>query len=413
MNIEKGSMTKTILDNGIRVLCEPLTYVGSAAIGVWCTTGSTNELDNEAGITHFIEHMLFKGTKTRTSKQIAEEIEGRGGMLNAFTDKENTCYYSRVLSNDVENAIDVLGEMVTDSLLDEKELETEKGVVLEEIKRGEDEPGDHVHDLHMEGRWAGHALGKPVIGTSASVSSFSRTDLRSYMDRRYLGDHIIVSVAGNVDPKTIVDAAEKRLCTVRPGVEKSVLARPQSHPGKNEISKDVEQVHFCIGGEGCSLYDDDRFIASVLDGVLGGGMSSRLFQEVREKRGLAYAIGSYGLTYSAGGAITIYGGTGKDKWDEVQHVVLAELAKIRESGAKDDELAKVKRAIAGNMVLALESMSTRMIRMARNEAIYGRDVPVEEVLQRIDAVTNEQVIEFARRTLSEDLLTTTAIGPLG
>ncbi len=407
------TVLKTTLENGIRVLCEPITYVGSASIGLWCVTGSANEHENEAGITHFIEHMLFKGTKTRTSKQLAEEIEGRGGMLNAFTDKESTCYYARVLDRDVETAIDVLCEMVTGSLLDEKELETEKGVVLEEIKRGEDEPSDHVHDLHMEDRWNGHVLGKPVIGTSESVSSFKNHDLRRYMARRYTGGQIVLAVAGNIDPARVAEAARSRLSSIAPGTDQPKMPPPQGRPGKREVSKDVEQVHFCIGGEAPSLYDEDRYIATVLDGVLGGGMSSRLFQEVRERRGLAYAIGAYTLTYTAGGAFTVYGGTGRDKWQEVQEVVAKEFDKVRKEGANEDELAKVKLQISGNMVLALESMSTRMMRMARNEIIFGRSIPIEEVLKKIDAVTNDQLISHARKAIEEKVISTTAIGPFG
>lgn len=407
------TVLKHTLSNDIRILCEPLSYVGSASIGLWCVTGSANEQIDEAGITHFIEHMLFKGTKTRTSKQIAEEVEGRGGMLNAFTDKESTCYYARVLDKDIETAIDVLCEMVTSSLLDDKELETEKGVVLEEIKRGEDEPGDHVHDLHMESRWDGHILGKPIIGTAESVSSFKQENLRRYMNRRYTGGQILLTVAGNIDPDMVTKAASERLASIPAGTDRPKIDRPVGRPGKKEVAKDVEQVHFCIGGEAPSLYDDEKYIATVMDGVLGGGMSSRLFQEVREKRGLAYAIGAYTLTYTAGGVFTVYGGTGRDKWQEVQEVVATEFDKFRKDGAKDEELAKVKRQIAGNMVLAMESMSTRMMRMARNEIIFGRSVPVEEVLRKIDAVTNDQLIEHSRNALDESRLSTTAIGPFG
>lgn len=404
-------MTKTVLDNGVRVLCEPLSYVGSASVGLWCNTGSANELENEAGITHFIEHMLFKGTKTRTAKQIAEEIEGRGGMLNAFTDKENTCYYCRVLDRDVGTAIEVLSEMVTDSLLDAKELAVEKGVVLEEIKRSEDEPSDHVHDLHLESRWPTHVLGKPVIGTPESVSSFEPDDLRRYMDRRYRGGRIVLSVAGNVDPSLVVAAAEKGLGTIAPGDGKEPLGRPTDAVTRNEIPKEVEQVHFCIGTEGCSYYDDERYTATLLDGVLGDGMSSRLFQEVREKRGLAYAIGSYYLTYTSGGSYVVYGGTSPDKWTEVQEIVRAEFDRFMKDGAEPDELRRTKMSLSGNLVLALEGMSARMMRMARNEMVHGRDVPIEEALQKIDAVTNDQLLEYSQRVLDPDKISTTAIGP--
>ncbi|HXH61953.1 MAG TPA: pitrilysin family protein [Fimbriimonadaceae bacterium] len=404
-------ITKTVLDNGVRVLCEPVGHVGSASVGLWCNTGSVHEQTKEAGITHFIEHMLFKGTTKRTAKQIAEEIEGRGGMLNAFTDKERTCYYCRVLDVDVEVAIDVLSDMVTDSLLDKDELAMEKGVVLEEIKRSEDEPSDHVHDLHLQSRWPEHILGKPVIGTPESVSSFGPDDLRTYMARRYRAGQIVLSVAGNIEPDAVNAWAEKRLGSVEPGDGEAKLDRPRGKASVNEVGKDVEQVHFCIGTDGSSQHDKDRYVALMLDGVLGSGMSSRLFQEVREKRGLAYAIGSYNLTYSVGGAFTVYGGTSAEKWGEVQEVVRAEFDKLCRDGADPAELARVKKSIEGSIVLALEGMSARMMRMARNEMVYGRDVPVEEVLASIEAVTNDQIIEYARKALDPSLVSTTAIGP--
>lgn len=402
---------KTKLDNDVRVLTEPLSYVGSAAVGLWCYTGSAHEEPQEAGITHFIEHMLFKGTKTRTAKRIAEEIEGRGGMLNAFTDKEGTCYYCRVLDKDVDNAIDVLCEMVTASLLDPKDIDVEKGVVLEEIKRGEDEPGDHVHELHLQYRWPEHVLGKPIIGTAASVSSFLDTDLRRYMARRYTGGRVLLSVAGNIDPERVAEKAASCLGSLPGGGEQERLPSVSSAAKKNEVSKDVEQVHFCIGSDGCSYFDADRYTALVMDAVLGSGMSSRLFQEVREKRGLAYAIGSYELTYTSGGAFTVYGGTSPDKWEEVQDVVSKEFAKLVEHGVPDEELTRVKQALSGTMVLALEGMSARMTRMARNELVYGREVPVSEVLQKIEGVTNEQIIEHAAKVLDPKKISTTAIGP--
>ncbi len=404
-------VVKQTLPNGVRVLVESVSHVGSASIGLWCRTGSVNETPHEGGITHLIEHMLFKGTQRRTAKQIAEEIEGRGGMLNAFTDKEQTCYYCRVLATDSETALDVLTDMVTGSLLDPEELAREKGVVLEEIKRGEDEPSDHVHDLHIEGLWDGHELGRPVIGTRESVSSFEQGDLKGYIDRRYRADNVIVAVAGNVAGDGIVDAVTERLGALRNGSMTPSLDRPKPNPGRNLVAKDVEQVHFCIGTEGVSVYDDELYTMVVLDGVLGSGMSSRLFQEVRERRGLAYSVGSYHLGYSVGGAFTVYGGTGVKTWPEVEHVVRVEFDKLMADGLPEDELAKVKRSLSGTLALSLEGMNSRMIRMAKNEFVFGRDVPLEETLAKIDAVTAEGVVELARRILLEEKIRTTAIGP--
>jgi predicted Zn-dependent peptidase len=405
------AVVKHTLSNGVRVLVEPVSHVGSASIGLWCRTGSADETDAEAGLTHFIEHMLFKGTSKRTAKQIAEEIEGRGGMLNAFTDKEQTCYYCRALAAEAEPAVDVLTDMMTGSLLDPEEIEREKGVILEEISRGEDEPGDHVHHLHLQGLWPDHRLGLSVIGTRESVSSFGRGHFVDYMQRQYRAENVLLAAAGNVDPAEVARWAEERLGHLPSGATKTPMPRPSPNPGTNLVGKDVEQVHFCIGTEGVSVYDDEVYVAAVLDGLLGSGMSSRLFQEVRERRGLAYAIGSYGLSYTCGGAFTIYGGTGAGTWEQVQDVVRAELDKIMRNGPTEDEVARVKRNLAGTLALSLEGMSPRMMRMARNEFVHGREVPLEETLGRIDAVAVGQLTELARRTLGADRMRTTAIGP--
>ncbi len=401
---------KVTLPNGLRIVGQHVPYVGSACIGLWCRTGSINELPEEGGITHLIEHMLFKGTKSRTAKMIAEEIEGRGGMLNAFTDKEQTCYYCRVLDRDSISALDVLCDMVLNSLIDGEELKREQGVVVEEIKRGEDEPGDHVHDLHLEGLWEGHKIGLPVIGTRESVQSFSSQHLRSYMDRRYRGNNILVSIAGNIEIDSIFKAVEERLAGIPGGEPSPKQDRPKAIPGRNIIQKDVEQVHFCIGTEGVSLYDDELYPAAVFDGILGGGMSSRLFQEIREKRGLAYSVGSYSLAYTCGGAITVYGGTGQDYWPEVQKVIRDEFDKLMETPVPTDEIEKVKQSMSGTLALSLEGMNSRMVRMAKNEFNYGEDIPLETTLAKIAAVTSDEVQALAQRILPEEKLRTTAIG---
>lgn len=406
-----SNIVKKTLPNGVRVLVEHVTSVQSAAIGLWCRTGSSHEEDKEAGITHLIEHMLFKGTEKRTAKDIAEAVEGRGGSLNAFTDKESTCYYCRVLADDVENGIDVLSDMMRHSLIDPKELKMEEGVVLEEIKRGEDEPSDHVHEVHLEERWGKHPFGKPVIGTRESVSSFERKDLLSYMDRRYRGGNVLLGVAGNVKADDVAKWAEERLGDILSGGGLEKFKRPKGGKKETYQAKDVEQVHFCIGSDGTSLYDEDLYVNAVMDSALGGSMSSRLFQEIREKRGLAYSVGSYSLSYTAGGAYTVYGGTAHDTWEKVQDLVRKEFDKIMKSGLHSDELTRTKRHICGNIVLALEGMSSRMMRMSKNELFHEREIPIEETIKKINAVTNEKLVDLARRTLDESVVSTTAIGP--
>jgi predicted Zn-dependent peptidase len=357
--------------------------------------------------------MLFKGTPNRDAHQIADAIEARGGMLNAFTDKQATCYYCRVLSDDGENGVDVLSDMMCHSLLDPEELEKEKGVVLEEIKRSEDEPGDHVHELHLQARWGDHPLGKPIIGTSESVSSFTQSDLRSYMDRRYRGRHVLLAAAGKLQHADLVAWAAERLGTIPAGDDLTPISRPAGKAANRSEEKDVEQVHFCVGSDAPSLLDDtERFACSIMDHILGGGMASRLFQEIREKRGLAYSVGSYALTYTAGGAFTVYGGTGPATWNQVQELIRVEFDKFMANGPTSEELEKAKRSLCGSLVLGLEGMSSRMMRMAKNELIREREVPVQETMDKINAVTYDQVVELARRLLDPALVSTTAIGPI-
>ena len=406
-----SNLNKFTLSNGVRILVEPVPYVRSAAIGLWCKTGSRHEREDEAGITHLIEHMLFKGTEKRGAKEIAESIEGRGGVLNAFTDKESTCYYCRVLSDDSANGIDVLTDMMLHSNFDPAELEMEEGVVCEEIKRSQDEPSDHVHELHLSYRWGQHPLGKPIIGTEESVTSFRRENIVTYMDRQYRAENVLLSVAGNVDPEAIKNVAESVLGKLKSGISDTQPSRPSGTAAVHEIAKDTEQVHFCIGSDGISLYDEELIpVLTILDTALGGSMSSRLFQEVREKRGLVYSIGSYALTYGSGGAFTIYGGTSMKNWEEVKEIVRKECNKIMNDGLEDGELERVKRSLAGNLVLALEGMSSRMMRMSRSELNYQRDVTVEESLERLNKVTGKQVQDLANQILDPKLVSTTAIG---
>jgi predicted Zn-dependent peptidase len=397
--------------NGVRILVEPVSHVKSAAIGLWCTTGSCHEQTDELGVSHLIEHMLFKGTPTRTAKEIAEAIEGRGGTLNAFTEKETTCYYCRVLSDDVEMSVDVLCDMVRHSLVDQEELDREKGVVLEEILRSEDEPSDHVHEIHLERRWGDHPLSRPTVGTRDSVSALGRSNIFDYLERRYRAPHVVMSVAGNVDPAKFVEWTEAGLGDLPGAAAEIGISKPQGRSNVNYLAKDIEQVHFCIGSDGCSIHDDELYALVVMDAALGGGMSSRLFQEIREKRGLAYSIGSYTMSFANAGTFTVYGGTSPKHWPLVQKVVRDELDKVVANGLEEEELERTKRLICGNMVLALEGMSGRMMRMSKNEIYHGRDVPLEETLGKIRAVTNKDLMKVAGRLLSTDLVGTTAIGP--
>lgn len=405
------SIQKTTLPNGVRILTERMDHVGSASIGLWCRTGSSDELPHEAGITHLIEHMLFKGTPTRTAKQIAEEIEGRGGILNAFTDKQTTCYYCSVLAEDAPVSVDVLSDMMRNSLLDPAELAKERQVVIEEIRRGEDDPESNVHDLHMQNRWKGHQLGLPIIGTRESVGGFQRENLAAYMERRYRGGHILLAGAGRVDHDQMVRWAEEKLGSIPAGEESTVLTKPSGGEGEHYEGKDVEQVHFCLGGDAPGLMDDRFHTVQVLNEILGGGMSSRLWHEVREQRGLAYSVGSYTAAYTAGGAFTIYGGTSLETWPQVKEVIRQELDKMMEEGPSDEELARAKKSLSGSMVLGLEGTGARMRRMSRIELAFRREIPLDETVSKLNAVTRDDLMSLSQEIFPSDRLTTTVIGP--
>lgn len=405
-----GGVSKFVLGNGVRVLCEPLDHVQSVSIGIWCQTGSRDEAAEEAGISHLIEHMLFKGTTTRTAEDIAQSIEGRGGYLNAFTSREETCYYARVLEDDVANAVETLGDMYVNSLFDASELELEKGVVQEEIRKGNDSPEELVHDLYHRNRWGSHPLGLSIIGTHDSVGSFGREDLVGYVGRRYSGANTLVCASGKLDAEAVRDAAEEALSSLGGDDGQRPVSPPADHAGEFLQEHGSEQVHFCIGGGGISKGDPRRHAAWVFDALMGGSMSSRLHMEIREKRGLVYSVGSYLASYADGGTWVIYGGTSPAKFGEVRSIVATELAKIREDLVGDEELERAKRMLKGSIVMGLEATSTRMRRLAANEIVFGRHVPVEEVIAEIDAVSSNQVRAVARELADEASINTTALG---
>ncbi|MBM3495854.1 MAG: insulinase family protein [Armatimonadetes bacterium] len=403
----------TTLPNGLRIVSERVPYVQSASIGVWVDVGARHERPDERGITHFIEHMLFKGTERRTAKDIASEIESVGGGLNAFTEKEYTCYYARALADHAPLVMDVLSDMIRHSTLDETELSREQNVVIEEIKRYEDTPDDIVHDLFARAVWRTHPLGRPIVGTARSVSAFTADGIRRFMGTHYRPPRMVVAAAGNITHKALTRLVLKHFGDMTGDRATTAIRMPAVRGTRMQRSKRSEQVHFCLGGPTYAQTDDRRYPLTILDMVLGGNMSSRLFQEVREKRGLAYAIGSYTAAFRDCGLLTVYGGTSPDTLGEVLKVTEAELDLVRREGLTDDEIARAKTQIRGSLIIGLESMSSRMMRLGKSTLYHDRVIPLDEIVAHVNGVTRDDIIGVARDVLAEDRLSFAAIGPFG
>ena len=407
-----GGVRRTVLPNGVRVLTESVPQFVSTSLGIWVENGSRYEDPTENGISHFLEHLFFKGTERRSAKRIAEEIDAVGGVLNAFTGKEYTCYYAKVLREDLPLALDVLSDLFLHSTFDPDEIERERTVVLQEISEIEDTPDDYVHDLFNRRFWPGHPLSMPICGSAQTVGDMKRDDFLAFIGRRYRPDRIVVSAAGGVDHDRLVESVAAAFGSLSGATEKPRFSPPRPQPGLEVFEKDLEQVHMNLGVPGISHDDPRRYAAFVMNTALGGGMSSRLFQEVREKRGKAYSIASFLSSYVGAGYLAVYTGLSASCVAEVLEVIANELSKMRRDGLAPDELARAKSQIKGNMLLALESSDSRMGRIAKNELYYGHDVSPEEVAREIDAVGAEDVLAIARDLFRDGQVAVALLGDL-
>jgi predicted Zn-dependent peptidase len=401
----------TTLPNGIRVVSETVPHAHSVALGIWIDAGARDETDHSAGISHFIEHMLFKGTERRSARRIAEELDAIGGQLNAFTEKEYTCYYCKLLPEHLSIGMDVLADMILHSVLDPEELEREKNVILEEIKHHEDTPEDLVHDVFAHTLWPRHPLGRPVIGRAEVIESLTREQVCQYIREQYAPVRTVIAAAGNLEHSDLVDQSQGLFGAMAGEASGRSTDPPEAAWETVSLTRPVEQVHFCLGTRGCSQIDDDRYALGLIDTALGGGMSSRLFQEIRERRGLCYAIGSYTASYREGGLLAVYAGTSPDKLAEVESLSRSELAAVAGQGLTEEELLRAKNQIRGAILLGMDSMSARMTRLAKSLLYYDRVVPVDEVVDKLTAVAAEDVLRVAASLLGEGEFAYAAIGP--
>ncbi len=405
-------ISRTVLPNGLRVITEAMPQVVSCSIGIWVENGSRYEVPEQNGVSHFIEHLLFKGTRRRTAAQIAEEIDAVGGVLNAFTGKEYTCYYAKVLGNDLPLAIDVLADIFLDSVFDPAEIDRERQVVIQEISQAEDTPDDFIHDLFNLRFWEGHPLSLPIFGSEQTVNAMNRELLTSFMAERYRAGKILIGAAGMVDHDRLVADCTRLFGAVPGNGHPFAFGPPAERPAVRQYEKELEQLHLCIGGPGLSQTDPLRYASYVLNTALGGGMSSRLFQEVRERRGRVYSIYSFNASFLDCGYMAIYAGTNPEWTDEVIEVTLRELGKIKRAGLTSAELARAKSQLKGNMLLGMESTDSRMNRLARNEIYFRREIPLQELADAIDQVTNDQIVELAATCFESERMAMVVLGDL-
>ncbi len=399
------------LNNGIRVVTERMPELHSVTVGFWVQNGSRHEDASLNGISHFIEHMLFKGTDTRTSLQIAKEIDSVGGVLNAFTGREFSCYYAKILGDKLPQAISLLSDLVLNSTFDAKEIEKERRVILQEISMVEDTPDDQVHDLFCESIWHSHPLGRPVLGKAETVSRINRDNLLQMMEQRYVGHNILIAAAGNLEHQQIVNQIEQSFSVVAPGVPNNVCTLPEYSPGVQVAAKELEQTHFCLGCKAFPQNHDDRFTLHLLNSILGGSMSSRLFQKIREERGLAYSIYSYLNTHSDAGSLVVYGGTRPDDLQDTLSLVLEQFSDLCIGNIDHDELQMAREQMKGTLLLSLESSDNRMTRLAKNEIFLGHQPEIKDIIAEIDKVTVESLQRVARQLMTDDSLNLHVTGP--
>ena len=402
-------VVRTVLPGGLRVITESLPAVRSVAFGIWAGVGSRDEDLAHAGATHYLEHLLFKGTSRRSALDISAAMDAVGGELNAFTAKEYTCYYARVLDADLPLALDVLADMVTSSLIEPKDVDAERGVILDEIAMNDDDPSDTVHEAFAAQLLGDTPMGRPILGSVDSINAITREQIAGHYAARYKPQNLVVAAAGSLDHAEVVDLTRSAFGAVLTGeagplpprVPGQAVASGPSGTGVRLVSRGIEQANLVLGCGGLSRTDDRRFALGVLNAGLGGGMSSRLFQEVREKRGLAYSVYSFASQHADSGMWGVYAGCMPAKADEVLSICQDEIAKVISGGLTDDELNRGKGQLRGSIVLGLEDPSSRMSRLGKAELVYPRLEPVEEILAAISAVTHDDVREVAAAVLAQ------------
>ena len=413
MTTEPRDIQKHVLPNGLVVITETMSHVRSVSVGVWIRNGSRREVPEENGLAHFMEHMVFKGTERRSAEAIAREMDSVGGMLDAFTSKEQICFNAKVLDEHLPIAFDVIADLVLRPKFDSEDVKKERQVVLEEIKMDLDNPEYMLHEIFTRGFWPGHALGRPILGTPDTVKKFNRERLRTRFQHWFAPDHLVITAAGNVTHEKVMELVQREFGQLPPaGTLENHVAPDTRAPIHLETKKELEQVHLCIGVPSLPLGHERRFAAAVLNNLLGGGMSSRLFQNIREKQGLAYAVFSELTPYSDAGMLTVYAGTAKETVGQVIDLTVQEFRSMKESLVTEEELLRSKNHLKGSLMLSLESTSSRMSNLARQELYFGRFYSLDEILAGIETVTREDLQIIAQDFFRPEQIAVTVLGPL-
>jgi len=410
---DKRTIHREVLPNGLVVVTEPMEHVRSVSVGIWLRTGSRSEIAARNGIAHFTEHMVFKGTERRSAEDIARSIDSIGGLMDAYTTKEMISFNAKVLDEHLPAAWEVLADLALRPLFDEEEIGREKQVVLEEIKMEQDNPESVVHELMVQNFWSGHALGRPILGTPETVGDFSRATVLEGHEKSYVGKNMLVTAAGHVEHAHLVDLVAREFDALEPGADPEPGTAPEPHAALASQSKaELEQTHVCVGVPSVSLTDHRRYAAAVLNTILGGGMSSRLFQNIRERQGLAYSVFSEMNPYSDAGMMTIYAGTGLANVSKVLGLISAEFRALKNEAVTEEELRRAKDHLKGSLVLSLESTSARMSNLARQEMYFHHFFTTDEILAAVEGVTRDDVRVVATDFFRPDQIAATVVGSL-
>jgi predicted Zn-dependent peptidase len=413
MVAEQRDIQRHVLSNGLIVVTETMNHVRSVSIGVWVRNGSRREAIEQNGLAHFMEHMVFKGTQRRSAEAIAREMDSVGGMLDAFTSKEQICFNAKVLDENLPIAFDVIADLVLRPRFDSEDVAKERQVVLEEIKMDLDNPEYMLHEIFTRGFWPAHPLGRPILGTPETVKQFSREALQTRFREWFAPDHLVITAAGNVTHQQVTDLVQREFGHLGSNGALEDHTPPKTDaPLHVERKKELEQVHLCVGVPSLPIAHERRFSIAVLNNMLGGGMSSRLFQNIREKRGLAYAVFSEITPYSDAGMLTVYAGTAKETVGQVLDLTIAEFRSMKESPVSDEELRRAKNHLKGSLMLSLESTSSRMSNLARQELYFGKFYSLDEILASIEAVSREDVQSLAQEFFRPEQISATVLGPV-